>query len=397
MKVLFLTLYDFRNMENQGIYEDLLREFIKHGHQVYVISPAEKRNNISTQLISKDMCHILKVKTGNITKTHLLEKGISTVLLERQFKKAIIQFWKDVRFDLVMYSTPPITLVGVIQYLRKRNHVSTYLLLKDIFPQNAVDLGMVKKRGLIYNYFRKKEKDLYKCSDRIGCMSKANVEYLLSHNSFLDEKQVEICPNSVEIVRSTITSEQRGILREKYGIPVDETVFVYGGNLGKPQGIPFIIECLNKVEKIKNVFFLIVGSGTEYGRLEEYISSKKFSNVKLLASLPKSEYELLIDACDVGVIFLDYSFTIPNFPSRLLSYMQAGLPVLASTDPNTDVGSTITEGGFGWWCPSNDSDQFVELVKEISETELSEIGLRGREYLVNHYTTKKCYDIIMGK
>ena len=87
-----------------------------------------------------------------------------------------------------------------------------------------------------------------------------------------------------------------------------------------------------------DVFFLIVGDGTEFAKIEAYVNEDKPSNVKLMKRLPKEDYDKMVGACDVGMIFLDHRFTIPNFPSRLLSYMQAKIPVLACTDVNTDIG-----------------------------------------------------------
>ena len=129
---------------------------------------------------AEDIC-LLGVKTLNVTKSSIIEKGIGQVLLEYQFKYAIRKYYKNIHFDLILYSTPPITFTKVIHYLKSRNACAvTYLLLKDIFPQNAVDLGMMKKsgvRGILYKFFRSKEKNLYRVSDFIGCMSPANVTY----------------------------------------------------------------------------------------------------------------------------------------------------------------------------------------------------------------------------
>lgn len=104
---------------------------------------------------------ILRVKTGKIQKTNLIEKGIATILLETQYISAIKKYLLNVKFDLVLYSTPPITFAGAVQYIKKRDGAKTYLLLKDIFPQNAVDIGMMSKsgiKGFLYRYFRAKEK-----------------------------------------------------------------------------------------------------------------------------------------------------------------------------------------------------------------------------------------------
>ena len=398
MNILFLTLIDFNTIDEPGIYQDLLREFYKNGHYVYAISPVERRKNQETKVIKTDKATILKLKIGNTQKTNIIEKGISTISIEPQFIAGIKKYFSDVKFDLVIYSTPPITFCNAIEYVKKRDRAKTYLLLKDIFPQNAVDIGMMSKsgiKGLIYKVFRNKEKKLYRISDHIGCMSQANVDYVIKHNPEVNPRMVEICPNSIEPIDMSVNQETQIVIRKKYGIPVDKKVFVYGGNLGKPQGIDFMIECLKSQEKNKEVYFLIVGDGTEYGKIESYVNTDKPKNVKLMKRLLKEDYDKMVAACDVGLIFLDHRFTIPNFPSRLLSYMQAKLPVLAVTDPNTDIGKVIVDGGFGWRCESNSIQGFDQCIQTILNCELSEMGNRAFDYLNDNYTVEKAYKTIM--
>ena len=400
MNVLFLTTGTFNSINEQSMYPDLLREFKKNGHVVYIVSTNERRLGKETECVEEDGAHLLRVKIGNLTKTNMLEKGVSTLMIEGQFKAAIKKYLFDVKFDLVLYSTPPITLVSAIEYVKKRDGAKTYLLLKDIFPQNAVDIGIMRKtgvKGLLYKHFRKQEKKLYSISDRIGCMSQGNVDYVVKHNPEVNPEIVEVCPNCLEVIDKSVDKETRRQIREKYGIPLDKKVFVYGGNLGKPQGIPFLIECLEKCKDIEDVFFLVVGNGTEYGKLEEYEKTSRQKNFKLMSRLPKEDYDTMVGACDVGLIFLDHRFTIPNFPSRLLSYMQAKIPVLAVTDPNTDIGKVIVDGGFGWWCESNNSNGFVEIVERITEFNLRDGGVKGYEYLNSHYSVENCYRTIMGR
>ena len=116
--------------------------------------------------------------------------------------------------------------------------------------------------------------------------------------------------------------------------------------------------------------------------------------MKLMKRLPKEDYDRMVAACDVGMIFLDHRFTIPNFPSRLLAYMQAGVPALAVTDPNTDVGMVIQEGGFGWWCESNDSAAFSAKVAEAENADFAKMAENAKKYLEEHYTVEKAYKII---
>lgn len=398
MNILFLTLLDFESLQEKNIYTDLLREFIKNGHKVFAISPIERRKHQGTHIVEETNTKILRLQIGNIQKTNIIEKGISTLMIESTFKKGIKRYFSNAKFDLILYSTPPITLVGAIEYAKRRDNAKSYLLLKDIFPQNAVDIGMMDTKGIkgiMYKYFRKKEKKLYQLSDYIGCMSEANVKYLLCHNPEIDKHRVEICPNSIEVVDKSVGIEERKIIRQKYDIPCDKKVFVYGGNLGRPQGIQFLIECLRKSVQLQNVFFLIVGDGTEYDLLQSYLEKEKPENVKLMKSLQKEEYDILVGACDVGMIFLDHRFTIPNFPSRLLAYMQAKIPVLAVTDPNTDIGITITNGGFGWWCESKDVNDFYKTLQAILSSNCRDKGISGYAFLSRHYSVEEAYRVIM--
>jgi glycosyltransferase involved in cell wall biosynthesis len=394
MNVLFLSLMGYSSIKNRDIYTDLLREFINQGHKVYVVSPAERRQGIETGLIQEENSTILRVKTGNIQKTNLIEKGISTVMLEPQFVAAIKKYFGNIKFDLVLYSTPPITIAKAVEYVKKRDGATTYLMLKDIFPQNAVDIGMMTTsgiKGLLYKSFRSKEKKLYALSDHIGCMSQANVDYVLKHNPEIPKERVEISPNCVEVTDMSVAETDKKLMREKYGIPQDKIVYLYGGNLGKPQGIDHMIECFKSQKDNNKAFFFIIGSGTEFGKIEEWVKSEPQENVKLMSKLPKEDYIRMVGSCDIGLLFLDHRFTIPNFPSRLVDYMQSKLPTLACTDPNSDVGQVMIEGGFGWWCESNSTEDFRKAVEESMNADIKAMGDKAFKYLGEVWNVKKQY------
>lgn len=407
MKMLFLTISPLQRINYSGIYTDLMRRFRDDGHDVYIVSSVERRQGIPTNYQEIDGVHILSVKTLNLQKTNVVEKGVGQLLVETQYKNAIKKYLVGINFDLILYTTPPITFPKVIRYLKSRNkQAKTYLLLKDIFPQNAVDLGMMTTtgvKGMLYKMFRKKEVELYKLSDHIGCMSPANVEYLLKHNSYINKDIVEVAPNSYEQMEYVPqTAETRKEIREKYGLPLDKTVFLYGGNLGKPQGIPFLIECLNALGKeawaINGAHFLVIGKGTEKAKLDAWYNDNRPANVTVKEFIPKEDYDQLAKACDVGLIFLDYRFTIPNYPSRLLPYLKEKKPIIAATDPNTDVGTIAEKNGYGFACMSNDVEAFMNNVKcfvaapEIIQT----MGEKGYQFYLDNYTVDKTYNAIIS-
>ena len=400
MRVIFLTMTNLAEVDSYGIYSDLMRKFRNEGHEVFIVSPRERRTGEKTRLYETGGVHILGVRTLNLQKTNAIEKGIGQVLVEQQFKKTIKKQLGNINVDLILYSTPPITFPKVIQYLKQSNpQAKTYLLLKDIFPQNAVDLGMMSKsgvKGVLYRFFRKKEKKLYALSDHIGCMSPANVRYVTEHNQEVNPEKVEVAPNSYEIQKPVVLNNEQIIhIRQKYNLPTNLPIFIYGGNLGKPQGIPFLVKCLNANADRDDCHFVVIGNGTEYGKLATWYKERQPKCVSVFQRLPKEDYDQLVRACNVGLIFLDYRFTIPNYPSRLLPYLMEKKPIIAATDLNCDTGSIAEQNGYGYWCPSNDVSAFTQCVNKMLKSDLAQMGECGYQFYLNNYTVEHTYNAIM--
>lgn len=394
MNILFLTMNPFDRIDMHNIYSDLMIEFINNGHKPYIVAPREKQFGDTCFEENGDHA-ILRVRIGNTTNVSFIEKGISVVLLESQFEAAINKYLGDLDFGLLLYSTPPITFSGIIRKAKKRYNAKSYLMLKDIFPQNAVDLGLFTKKSPIYAYFRNKEKNLYKLSDTIGCMSPANVNYVTRHNPYLSKDKVVEFPNAIIPHQQVDRTASIELIRKHFSVPDSSITYLFGGNLGKPQAIPFFIECLMDNMNKSDRFFIICGSGSDYCLIDDFIKEYNPTNIALVSFLPKKEYDALVEGCDVGLIFLDYRFTIPNFPSRVLSYMENSMPVIVCSDESTDIGKIAETNDFGQWCPSNDVKRFTSIIDEMTTDKVNRMGKKSRSFLENHYSANECYTKIM--
>ncbi|HEY1196825.1 glycosyltransferase family 4 protein [Flavobacterium sp.] len=399
MNVLFLTMARIGSLEDRGVYTDLLREFSKEGHNIFVVCPIERREKKKTSILKEKSGVILNVQTLNIQKTNVIEKGIGTLAIEYQFLSAIKKKFSDIKFDLIIYSTPPITFSKVISFIKKRDKAYSYLLLKDIFPQNAVDMKMLKEGSLLHKFFLKKERRLYNISDAIGCMSDANKKFILDHNQYISADKVEVNPNSISALEVLQSEGEKENMKRKYGLPIDKKVFVYGGNLGKPQGIDFVIETIAATKR-DDVFFLIIGSGTEYNKIERWFTKVNPENAKLMRGLPKDDYEILLRACDIGMLFLHKDFTIPNFPSRLLSYLEIKLPILAATDKNTDVGIAIEKANCGYSILWGDQEAMQQSINKFcmdDKQQYLQMKENAWKLLVTEYDVRQSYQLIKNK
>ena len=311
-------------------------------------------------------------------------------------KRTIKKYLSDKSFDLVLYPTPPITFANVVAFCKRKYGCKSYLMLKDIFPQNAIDLGLMKKSGIIYKYFKIIEKKLYKNSDYIGCMSEANMKYIKKHQPWIDHNKIELFPNTVDSSKFK-RGKTVGLSKTELGVPENTTLFLFGGNLSKPQGIDFLLGCLYELREYSEAYFLIIGSGTEFEKIHSFITENNLKNVKLLKEVERDRYEMIVNICDVGLILLDYRFTIPNYPARTLSYMIQSLPLLAATDVNTDIKELIEEQAkCGYWCASNNVTDFVTMVKLLcldAEKRVT-MGLNGRKYFEEHFDVSVSVSIL---
>ena len=272
MKVLFLSLYTFKSINDGYIYADLIKQFLNEGHKLTVISPDE---TISEDIISVDESLInIRIKNGPIQKTSPLKKLIN---LWRLDKKSISVLRKETdKFDLVICMISHCAFFRTVKYIKDRDKVFIYNMVKDIFPQNAVDLGMMKKGGLLYKWFKAKESRYYKISDCLGVLSDKAVQFLRKDNQKLKDKALEVNPNSCicKQSQSLLSQAEKIDVFNKYNLPLDKTIFVYGGNLGKPQGIEFLLECvkINESREDGKAFFVIIGNGTEYSKIDKYFT-----------------------------------------------------------------------------------------------------------------------------
>ena len=141
---------------------------------------------------------------------------------------------------------------------------------------------------------------------------------------------------------------------------------------------------------------VVAGAGTGRPEIERWFDSARPSHATLLPMLPRAEFDGLVAACDVGLVFLDRRFTIPNFPSRLLSYMQAAKPVVCSVDVATDVGRVRADAaGFGAGCPSGDARAFLAACRHVLDGDPRAMGERARGYFEENYTADRTYETIM--
>jgi glycosyltransferase involved in cell wall biosynthesis len=391
MNILFLMIAYPDVNENSSMYTDLAIEFALKGYNVFV---AVANGADKTSFNIERGVKVLRVRTLELYNTSFIKKGLANILLPFQVTNSIVQYLKGVRFDIVIVSTPPITYLNTIKKLRKSFEARVYLILRDIFPQNAIDLGIIKSK-ILCNFFRQQEKELYSVSDYIGCMSPGNIEYLKEHNQEVKPGKLHLLPNWKN-VREYESPDST--LKQRLGLD-NKFIVLYGGNFGKPQQIDFILEFAKEVSNLKDVVFLLIGEGSEKRRITDLVEKDKLLNVIIKGPLPRSHYQEIVKICDIGLVNLSASFTIPNIPSRTLSYWEAKIPVLAATDKNTDYHNILENSGSGLWSMTGDMNSYKQNFEKLyynKDLRVS-MGENGYKYLTENCTTSHAFSIISEK
>jgi glycosyltransferase involved in cell wall biosynthesis len=390
MNILFLTISYPNTHDDHNMYTDLAQEFHSQGHKVRVATLLEAREGGRTYLATEHGIEVLRIRSGNFFKVSPLEKGLTMMRLARDFTNAILEHFSSDPIDLVIYPTPPITLGPVVKRLKRYFGCRTYLILRDIFPQNAHDLGLMDN-CILFRYFRQMEKTLYDLSDLIGCMSEGNIKYVKTHNA-VDHGKLHLLYNWKH--EDLPDFGYSATLRDN-----KQVTAVFGGNLGMAQELDFLMDLIRLYRSRRDVRFLIAGDGTERERLKDTIEREGLDNVELLRRMPRRAYGGLLLKADIGLVTLDRRFTIPNFPSKTLSYFEAGLPVVAATDKHTDFGKFLSDVGAGLCSVTGDlealSNNFEMLVRNPELRR--EMGSCGRQFFIDNLTVETAYQTIVDQ
>lgn len=393
MNALFVTMV-WPQKGTENMYSDLVSEFTERGHHIDVLALSEKRSNISTHIETDVNQDVVYVNCGNIQKVNKYTKVINSFLAGIKLLRADSKYLAGRKYATIIFALPPLTITPFLIRLKHKHNSKLYLLLKEFWPQDPVDLGAMSYGGIVWKAFRYLEKMLYQNSEYIGTMSEAGIRYLNDHNAGL-KAEIEVCPNSQKAI--FLPKYGRDEIRSKYCIPANKCVFVFGGNFGVSQGIPEFLESVKtSIEKVDDAYFLLIGNGTEFDKVQESLIKFGKDRVGIYKSLPRDEFDKVLSACDVGVISLYPQYTVPNVPSRMISYLLAELPILAAVDKATDAGDIVENAGCGIKVINGETESFVQAVIKLTEKNLrDEMSKCSRKLMLEKYTTEKAYNTII--
>lgn len=339
---------------------DLSLEMVRQDHEPTVMIPSA---DLEQPWLLEDMngVQVLRLKAPRTKDIGYVQRTISEFLMPfvmlHNLRKSP---FSDVRWDGVVWYSPTIFLGPIANALKKANACRSYLIVRDIFPEWAVDMGLLG-RGLPYRFFKAIERYQYSVANVIGVQTPANLPYFDAWDS-QPGRRVEVLQNwlaeapNVGCSISVATSPLIG-----------RTIFAYAGNMGVAQGMGILIDLAERLRDRHDMGFLFVGRGSDAQRLREDAKARGLDNVVFHDEIDPSEIPGLYAQCHVGIVALDPRHKTHNIPGKFLSYMQAGLPVLASINPGNDLAKLIQREGVGRVCTDHSVDTLQRLAAELAD------------------------------
>lgn len=369
---------------------DLSQEFVRQGHDITVIVPTHL---IETPwaLETLEGVQVLRVKAMQTRDTPYVKRTLAELALSRFVRKGLEQSpLRDTKWDGVVWYSPTIFFGRAAAWLKNKSGCPSYLIIRDIFPEWAVDLGLMKRGGLIHRFFKYFEHVQYNAADTIGVQSPAGLPYFAEWK-MRPGRRLEVLQNwlapakdvgcSVSIANSSLAGRK---------------IFVYAGNMGAAQAMDMVLSLAERMRDRRDFGFLFVGRGSDVSRLRGIAEAKKLANVLFYDEIDPTEVPGLLAQCHVGLVMLDPRHKTHNVPGKFLTYMQAGLPVLARINQGNDLVDLIADENVGRAYVGDSVEAFGDLGIQLADSQDSALmSIRAKALAQKLYSSQAAVEQIV--
>jgi len=372
---------------------ELALEFIAVGHKVTVITPNVNAESTRLDISELDGVNIWRFSNGPVKDVGKVKRAINETLMSFNAWRAISSNINKNTFDGVVYYSPSIFFGSLVSKIKKKCQCKSYLVLRDLFPQWAVDAKIITEKSLIARYFRFFELLNYNVADNIGLMSKKNLQLFNALNPQLKATHVLFnwaSPTPVYATSIGVSMRTRLNLNDK-------VIFFYGGNIGHAQDMKNLMNLAKGLKEYSKAHFLFIGQGDEVELITKLTKDWSLENVTILPSISQSEFKKVLSEVDVGLFSLSKNHTAHNFPGKILGYMVESLPILGSVNSGNDLQNIINNAEAGVVLLNGDDGKLLNSAKLLLEEDNKRLmyGKNANKLLAEFFSVRSATETIL--
>jgi len=378
--------------------EELASELCNRGHNVIVCTTVvRKRLSISDKGLNVDRitdengAKIIRVESSYQFSSNFIIRGLYQLIFPNLF-------WSNIKndisenIDVIFTYSPPLSWGFIGNKIKKKTGAIHILNIQDIFPQNAIDLGILKN-SLLIKYFEYQECLIYKSADKFTSHTKKSREFLIEKKG-ISNSSIEYVTNWID-VKTYENVSSGSYFKKKFELD-NKFIFLFAGVIGPSQDLNFIIETAKNIRNdYPEICFLIVGDGIEKKTLMKKTNISKLDNVIFKSFVPIDQYPKLLKSSDVGIISLSSMNKTAVYPAKILGYMAASLPICSFLHKESDGHEIIDVANCGISLIHNvaQEEKNRAIIKMFTEKhKLKEYAKNGFEYVSNNFSKESCID-----
>lgn len=279
------------------------------------------------------------------------------------------------RPDVLLVISPPLGLTAPAIILSRMWRIPYVFDVEDLQPDAAADLGMLPCWAVKFLYAV--ERSAYRNAALVTTLTASMRQRIIEKG--VPEKKVELVEPRVDESLSVLTRAEEIAFRNRYDLG-DKFLVTYSGNMGVKQGLNVVLEAAALNRSDDSILFLLVGSGADCDRLQRRAAELKLSNLRFLPLLDEPDFRGMIAASSICLVTQQKSVSEVAFPSKIVTYLAAARPVIASVNPESEVARMTEESGAGRVVRAEDAHALLAAILELRDNNLEELGRKGRDY-----------------
>ncbi len=339
---------------------DLAEALVRQGHRPLVLVPYSGAGP-RWQLDDVDGVQVLRVRAPRTKDVSYLRRAYAEFRLPWVLRRGLLSSpLGGERWEGVVWYSPTIFLGPVVRWAMRSSACRSYLILRDLFPDWAADAGVLKRGGLAHKALKAVERFQYKQADVIGVQTPANVSIVARD---APGATIEVLHNWLAAPVPSESGASSALLGKLEG----RKVFVYAGNMGVAQDLDAFVELALRIRGRADIGFLLVGRGSEFARLGRKVQDLGLDNIVVEEQVSPAELSVLLTRCHAGIIALHPAHGTHNIPGKLLTYLHAGLPVLARVNPGNDLHALVMEERVGASVMGDSIDDLVLAATSLAD------------------------------